>query len=265
MGRYSDPVEVLSVAAGRQSLPVVLLCEHAGRRCPPHLGHLGLAPEIFDRHIAYDIGIEGVVRHLHQLLDVPVVMCHYSRLIVDCDRHPDYPRFMSRIEDTTVIPANQQVGPDDLAERMASVYYPYHRAADEMVEAVRVALGRVLVINMHSFTPQRLDDGIYRPWHLALSTYAHDDRPMHHLADIIERGGISVGRHQPFDKRGEHDGEHAHCDACDQILFEIRNDLIADAAGQAAWAARVAPFISALARDFMTVDGDWSRVRPVGL
>jgi predicted N-formylglutamate amidohydrolase len=36
--------------------PILLVCEHAGRKVPKALKSLGLAAQEFERHIAYDIG-----------------------------------------------------------------------------------------------------------------------------------------------------------------------------------------------------------------
>ena len=52
--------------------PFVFACDHAGRRMPRALGDLGLAPEHFERHIAYNIGIEPVARRLAAAFDAPL-------------------------------------------------------------------------------------------------------------------------------------------------------------------------------------------------
>ena len=58
-GDDPEPVETVNLAG---SSAFVLTCEHAGRAIPSSLGDLGLAAAEFDRHIAYDIGAEGLSR-----------------------------------------------------------------------------------------------------------------------------------------------------------------------------------------------------------
>lgn len=53
------PVEWVNIS-GRSA--IFLICEHAGRAVPSALGDLGIDPEEMDRHIAYDVGAEGLAR-----------------------------------------------------------------------------------------------------------------------------------------------------------------------------------------------------------
>src|SRR5690606_19895805 len=82
-GSDEQPVEVVNLSG---SSPFVLTCEHAGRAVPLRLGNLGVdAPEM-DRHIAYDIGAQELSRAMSALLDAPLFLQRYSRLVVDCNR-----------------------------------------------------------------------------------------------------------------------------------------------------------------------------------
>ena len=89
--------------------PIVLLCEHAGRRIPKVLGSLGLAPGELDRHIAWDIGAEGLARRLSDLLDAPLVLQRYSRLVYDCNRPPEAHDAMPVMSEATAIPGNRDL------------------------------------------------------------------------------------------------------------------------------------------------------------
>ena len=55
----------------------VLVCEHASNRVPKQLGNLGLSANDLQKHIAWDIGAEGVSRLLSRLLDAPLVLQRY--------------------------------------------------------------------------------------------------------------------------------------------------------------------------------------------
>ena len=56
-----DPVEVVSGGLGSG---ILLIADHAMRHLPAEYGRLGLDEAQFDRHIAYDIGVEGLTRRL---------------------------------------------------------------------------------------------------------------------------------------------------------------------------------------------------------
>ena len=48
--------DAYEIVAGRASIRLILLCDHASSAVPEAYGDLGLAPTQFERHIAYDIG-----------------------------------------------------------------------------------------------------------------------------------------------------------------------------------------------------------------
>lgn len=84
------PLEVVN-AQGTSDF--FLICEHAGNRIPESLGDMGLSEEDRQRHIAWDIGARAVALELSKMLDAPLYMQRYSRLVCDCNRRPDVPSF----------------------------------------------------------------------------------------------------------------------------------------------------------------------------
>jgi len=58
-----SPFEIIE---GDRGKGLVLVADHAGRALPDEYGSLGLPAAEFDRHIAYDIGVEEVTRALAQ-------------------------------------------------------------------------------------------------------------------------------------------------------------------------------------------------------
>ena len=64
----------------------VLICDHASNRIPQLLGTLGLGPEASMDHIAWDPGAAAVARVMSELLDAPLVLSAYSRLVIDNNR-----------------------------------------------------------------------------------------------------------------------------------------------------------------------------------
>ena len=72
-------------------VPVLFLCEHAGKAVPSALGDLGISAEDLNDHIGWDIGAEGVTRHLAATFGATAVVATYSRLVIDANRPLDHP------------------------------------------------------------------------------------------------------------------------------------------------------------------------------
>src|SRR5262245_12541381 len=99
-----DPAIVLNPRGKSQ---IVLVCEHAGRVIPRSLGTLGLSDSDLTRHFAWDIGAEAVSRRLSAILDAPLILQRYSRLVYDCNRPPEAPDAMPVMGELTPIPGNE--------------------------------------------------------------------------------------------------------------------------------------------------------------
>src|ERR1700712_1531657 len=82
---------------GNRDKGMVILGDHAMNRLPEEYGRLGLPEAAFERHIAYDIGIEGACRALAARLDVPTVLGGFSRLLIDPNRGEDDPTLIMKI------------------------------------------------------------------------------------------------------------------------------------------------------------------------
>ena len=100
---------------------------------------------------------------------------------------------------------------------------------------------RTIYLAMHSFTPVYL--GVAREVEIAV-LYNRNPRASHLLAQLLrEEAGLVVGENDPYQVSDETDygvPVHAERGGLDYIEIEIRQDLIQDEAGQAAWAARLA-------------------------
>ena len=227
-----------------------LTCDHASNRIPAALGGLGLPPSEIDRHIGWDIGIAGVTRLLAARLDAWAILQNYSRLVIDCNRPLTSPSLIPVRSENTDIPANIGLPDAARAARQAAFFVPYHAAIAAALDARQAAARATLLVTMHSFTP--VYDGVVRPMHAAV-LYNRDPRLAHALlARLRAEPGLIIGDNQPYWVTDESDyaipvyGEQrglAH------VELEIRQDLIADAAGQAAWAERLARLLPAAAAD----------------
>ncbi|MEZ2131413.1 MULTISPECIES: N-formylglutamate amidohydrolase [unclassified Sinorhizobium] len=233
-----DPV-VVQLEDGRS--PFFLTCDHAGRRLPQVLGDLGLPPSEFDRHIAWDIGAGGLSRRLSDLLDASLVEQIYSRLVIDCNRSPSVPSAIPEISELTVIPGNTGLSDDARAMRRAEIFDPYHARIRDLLDRRAKEDRETILVAMHSFTP--VFKGFARPWHVGV-LYHNDPSFGHILLELLSKeADLVVGDNEPYHISDETDygiPVHGERRGLPHVELEIRQDLIADPGGQAAWAERLA-------------------------
>ncbi|WP_413975740.1 N-formylglutamate amidohydrolase [Stenotrophomonas acidaminiphila] len=227
--------------------PFLLLADHAGQRVPAALGDLGLAPAELDRHIGWDIGIAGTTRALARQLDAFAIEQTYSRLVIDCNRPLASPTLMPETSDGTAIPGNAGLVRAQREQRIAAIHAPYHARIAAELDRRRDAGVPTLLVMMHSFTP--VMDGAARPWHAGV-LYHRDARFAQALLQALRgEGDLVVGDNQPYSVSSTSDYAvpvHGEARGLVHVELEIRQDLIADAAGQQAWAARLARIFTAL-------------------
>lgn len=242
-----EPIEILN---GNDAAGLLLVADHAMRHLPNEYGKLGLPDAQFERHIAYDIGVEGVMRYLSQLTKAPVVMARYSRLLIDPNRGEDDPTLVRQIYDGAVIRANYPLGLQEKERRLADFYRPFRRAVrDSALQCEAASGGACFIVSVHSFTPVM---GVKpRPWQIGL-LWDKDDRAYSRLHKmLVSDDTLMVGNNEPYD--GALMGDTMHEEGTKlgraHILIEIRQDLIADDAGQRSWAMRLAPMLNQINND----------------
>src|SRR5204863_2557761 len=128
-----------------------LTADHAGRLIPSALGGLGVPAAERHRHIAWDIGIAGVTERLSELLDATAVLQTYSRLVIDCNRHPSWDSAVPAISEYTPVPGNRNLSEAHKAARVAEIFTPYHDRIRSLLDG-RSHRSTVLVA-MHCFPP----------------------------------------------------------------------------------------------------------------
>jgi predicted N-formylglutamate amidohydrolase len=240
------PYEILD---GNRDKGMVILGDHAMNRLPAHYDQLGLPASAFERHIAYDIGIEGLCRTLSARLDVPAVLGGFSRLLIDPNRGEDDPTLIMKISDGAIIPGNHPISDAEWQNRIASYHRPYHQAVAATIADVAAVTGQApLVLSLHSYTPAW--KGVPRPWHAAV-LWDTDDRAVLPLLSMLRAQGLLVGDNEPYDGALRGDTLYQHCmvPGIPHVLLEVRQDLIGDAAGIAAWADRLAPIFEIMNAD----------------
>jgi len=153
--------------AGNARQGLLLIADHASRAVPDDYGSLGLETHVFERHIAYDIGVEMLTRSLAQQLDAPAVLGGFSRLLIDPNRGEDDPTLIMQLSDGAIIPANYPLSSEEREKRLNRFYRPYHQAVDTASKAVQAASGAApFVVSIHSYTP--VWKTTPRPWQIAL-------------------------------------------------------------------------------------------------
>jgi predicted N-formylglutamate amidohydrolase len=232
------PVRVLR-PDGRSDF--VLTADHAGRTIPKRLGMLGLPESELARHIAWDIGIAGVTERLSEALDAVAVLQNYSRLVIDSNRQPGLDSSIPTISELTPIPSNESLSSAEREARRREIFQPYHDRIEQLLEARRASGRRTLLIAMHSFTP--VFKGIARKVEVGI-LYNRDPRLPHIILELLRHDGdLAVGDNEPYAVGDLSDYTvpvHGETRGLPHVEIEIRQDLIADAAGQARWAARLA-------------------------
>ena len=231
-----SPVQVLR-ENGRSEL--FLTADHAGRLIPRSLDHLGLPGSELDRHIAWDIGIAFVTERLSAALDATAVLQAYSRLVIDCNRDPVVPSSIPEISESTRIPGNLDLTPAQREMRRAAVFEPYHARIRTLLDARQAAQRRTVYVAMHSFTP--VFKGESRAMQVGV-LYNRDAQLANIMLDLLRaEGDLVVGDNAPYAVSDTTDygvPVHAERRGLQHVEIEIRQDLIADAAGQTAWATR---------------------------
>jgi predicted N-formylglutamate amidohydrolase len=235
------PVRVLRPEGGCDFL---LTADHAGRAIPRRLGDLGVSEIERNRHIAWDIGIAGVTERLAAALDATAVLQVYSRLVIDCNRRPDWPTSIPVVSELTAIPGNENLTAADRDARRRAIFDPYHDTITELLDGRTAAGRRTVFVAMHSFTP--VFKGITREVQVGILYYpqARDIRLPRIMLDLLRaEGDLVIGDNQPYAITGNSDYTvpvHGEGRGLSHVEIEIRQDLIGDANGQARWADRLA-------------------------
>lgn len=235
------PVEWVN-SAGRSS--IFLTCEHAGRTVPADLGDLGIPAEEMDRHIAYDVGAEGVARGLAERLDAALVLQRYSRLVIDCNRPFEAKDCIVTTSDGTVVPANADIPDLDRRRRYVEIHQPLHEAIAVALDQRQAAGKPLFLVSVHSFTPVMRATGAVRDFELGL-LYNLDARLAERLAETFRAANpdLTVRLNEPYHVDDVSDYTipvHGEKRGIPHVLLEVRNDLINDTRGQQEWADRLA-------------------------
>ena len=232
------PVEVLNNKSGS---PVLLLCEHAGRNIPSSLNNLKLNEDVLTSHRAWDIGARNVALGISEVLDAPLILQRYSRLVIDANRPPNGTGSMPEISDGVTIPGNQGLTSMDKQSRIDEIFAPMDHAIEAgLTETVKACF------SIHSFTPSM--NGQDRRWHAGfISRHAKNTARALMASVSRQQPALELALNQPYQIDDETDWfvpRHAETRGLPHCLIEIRNDQIDHPQGAKLWAGYLATAIA---------------------
>jgi len=222
---------------------LIILCEHASNHIPADYQQLGLSDKNLETHIAWDIGAADVTRKMSEMMEVPAILGTTSRLLIDPNREPDHPTLVPVTSDGIDIPANGDLPAEAIAMRRASMYDPFHAAAEALIERHVNAGLTPLIVGMHSFTPSM--NSKTRPWEIGF-LWNKDPRLAQAMIGLLEREtDLTIGDNQPYSGRDLYYTmqRHGATHGLPQTTVEIRQDLLMDASMVLQWAALMADLL----------------------
>ena len=192
-----DDASAFEIYNGTGNAPILIVADHASNSVPKSLGDLGVAPDNFKKHIAYDIGADMVTRFLADRLGAPAVIANYSRLVIDLNRQPGDPGSIPEISDAIAIPGNTGLSEQAANDRMDEIFTPYHGAIDaEIMRLWKRDEKPPALFSIHSFTPEI--NGENRFWDIGV-LWNRDPRMAKPLIKTLETWpGLHVGDNQPY-------------------------------------------------------------------
>lgn len=213
--------------------PVLLICEHASKVIPRSLGDLGLPAELLSSHIAWDPGALDLALFLSRELDACLIHQRFSRLAYDCNRPPESDSAIPKRSEIFDIPGNIAASAEEKQARVDGIYRPFQAAVTQEIARRRAAGQPTVLVTLHSFTP--VFKGVRRDVEIGI-LHDSDTRFADRVIAALDDGsGFVVRRNEPY---GPEDGvthtlvEHGLRNGLRNVMVEVRNDLLADAASR---------------------------------
>ncbi|MGX0977069.1 putative N-formylglutamate amidohydrolase [Roseovarius sp. MBR-51] len=246
----SDVVEVIGAEAKG---PALILCEHASNVIPAQYQGLGLSAEARQSHAAWDPGARAVAFALAKTLNAPMVAAKVSRLVYDCNRPPEAASAMPDRSEVIEVPGNRSLDAAARAQRVAQVYAPFCTAVSQVIAARKAAGLVTALITIHSFTPVWF--GTPRSCEIGILHDSDTGLADAMLAEAHRLPHRVIRRNDPY---GPEDGVthslklHGLAHKLPNVMIEIRNDLLRDAAAE----ARMTDELLTLLRPALSVLGE---------
>ncbi len=211
---------------------ILVVSDHASNHVPADI-ELGIEPGLLDQHIAIDIGVAEVGALMAERPGIAAFQGGVSRLVCDFNREEHAPAVIPVASDGHAIPGNalDHAGHEARLDRF---FRPYHAALAAVLDDKPPAL----ILSLHSFTPQLATSDQPRPWQVGV-LYNQDDRAARIAIPLLAAEGLVVGDQEPYSGKllNATMNRHAEAEGRPYLGIEIRQDQIADAAGQQFWAS----------------------------
>lgn len=211
---------------------ILVVSDHASNHVPADI-ELGIDPALLDQHIAIDIGVAEVGALMAERPGIAAFQGGVSRLVCDFNREEHAPAVIPVASDGHAIPGNalDHAGHEARLDRF---FRPYHAALAAVLDDKPPAL----ILSLHSFTPQLATSDQPRPWQVGV-LYNQDDRAARIAIPLLAAEGLVVGDQEPYSGKllNATMNRHAEAEGRPYLGIEIRQDQIADAAGQQFWAS----------------------------
>ena len=223
---------MINIFNGDKESNFLVICDHASNFIPQEYNNLGLGESVLDTHIAYDIGAREVAIGLANILECPLIMPGFSRLLVDPNRGLDDRTLIMKISDRNKIPGNIY---DDLKKekeerkyRINNFYRPYHRKIEECINRAREKGLFPCIVSIHSFSPSW--KGKERLFDLGFLWDKDDRMTKIFLRYFKENENLKIVDNKPYSGRLRNDTlyKHATSRGLPHLLIEIKQDLISD-------------------------------------
>ena len=235
--------------------PVILAGPHNGYAIPPSLHDendrpLGLHTSCFDplspfkRHEACDWGmielfgaLQDIQKETHQ--QYHYISGNYSRLICDLSRAAEDSMTPHSSENESPIPLNVDLTEDAIKQRTETFYDPFHDTLKETIQNVRTQFGRVIFIDLHSFTP--IWNGQPRDVKIGTLSYRENAIEKHFLSFLpmaCAAFQFNFGRDEPYNLKElppdrNKITQQIRSYGADYFGLEFRNDILSTSKGVA--------------------------------
>ena len=231
-----DPAP-FSVFNANCSSNLLFTSDHNGSAIPTKLQNLGVPLNELRRHVAYDIGIDSVAHALSARFNAPLIVANYSRLVIDCNRHPGAAGSIPSVSDNTVVPGNKNLSDEDTAFRKNEIFDTYHSSIGRQISVMRSENKTPILISLHSFTP--VISGQFRPWEIGILW--KDDRRLSTplIKKLREPKELNIGDNKPYsgsEPAGYTIDYHVEPLNLLSVAVEFRQDLIEFESGAVRWA-----------------------------
>ena len=231
-----DPAP-FSIFNADSSSNLLFTSDHNGSAIPTKLKNLGVPLNELRRHVAYDIGIDAVAHALSARFNATLIAANYSRLVIDCNRHPGSAGSIPSVSDNTVVPGNKNLSDDDIKSREDEIFDAYHSSVGNRISIMRSENKNPILISLHSFTP--VIGGQFRPWEIGI-LFKDDERLSAPLINKLrEQKDLNIGDNKPYsgsEPAGYTVDYHVEPLSLPSVVVEFRQDLIEFETGAVRWA-----------------------------